>query len=237
MFRAVANGTLFIRSSGVTLRGEGPGEDGTVLHATGATRRDVLVIRGDAGRLLLTTRTPVADLYVPAGAQAFHVEDAGAFRVGDAVVVRRTGNDRWIHHIAMDQILERPGGSPGETSQWDPFSLDFDRVITRIDGNVVTVDAPLGSAIERRWGGGAVLDNVRNGWVRDVTTLHLEHSLANVLRQAKWVTVQDSSAIDMVSLIGAHRPRPARSHEVRAVYDSIRHTSVNADVVAARGPS
>ena len=37
----------------------------------------------------------------------------------------------------------------------------------------------------------AVLDNVKNAWVRDVTTLHLEHSLANVLRQAKWVTVQD----------------------------------------------
>jgi hypothetical protein len=71
----------------------------------------------------------VADFSVPTGSHAFHVEDASAFRVGDTVVVRRKGNDRWIHHIAMDQIVERPGGTPGETSQWGPFSLDFDRVI------------------------------------------------------------------------------------------------------------
>ena len=147
------------------------------------------------------------------------------FSVGDRVLVRRNGNDRWIHHIGMDQIFERPGGAPGETSQWSPFSLDFDRIITGIDGDMLTFDAPLANAVERRWGGGmvikyddpdriehvgienlrvevefdpavtatrsgqtyfadenhavrfAVLDNVKNAWVRDVTTRHLEHSL------------------------------------------------------------
>jgi hypothetical protein len=46
---------------------------------------------------------------------------------------------------------------------------------------------------------------VKNAWIRDVTTLHLEHSLSDVRRQAKWVTVQDSSAIDMVSQIDGGR--------------------------------
>lgn len=283
--RFEVDGTLFIRAGGVVLRGEGQGENGTVLHATGAARRDVLVIRGEGGRMLLDTRTSIADLYVPAGAHEFHVEDPSAFRVGDAVVLRRNGNDRWIHHIGMDQIFERPGGSPGETSQWGPFSLDFDRVITGIDGNRISVDAPLANAIERRWGGGeligyddpdrieqvgvenlrvdvafdpsvtavndgqtyfadenhavrfAVLDNVKNAWVRDVTTLHLEHSLANVLRQAKWVTVQDSSAIDMVSRIdGGRRYNYALAGQLTLVQRCHAETARHAFVVDSRVP-
>lgn len=277
--------TLVIGASGVVLRGEGQGEDGTVLQATGATRRDVLSVRGLAGRQLLPATTPIADLFVPSGARSFHVEDARAFDVGDTVVVRRQGNDRWIHHIGMDEIVPRPGSAPGETVQWEPFSLDFDRVITAIRGNVVTVDAPLASSIERRWGGAdliayddpdrleqvgienlrvdvefdpsvtlvrngvpyfadenhavrfAVLDNVKNAWVRDVTTLHLEHSLVNVLRQAKWVTVQDSSAVDMVSQIdGGRRYNFALAGQLTLVQRSHAETARHAFVVDSRVP-
>ena len=49
--------TLAIRASGVVLRGEGQGEDGTILFATGATRRDVLTAAGAAGPVLLPTRS------------------------------------------------------------------------------------------------------------------------------------------------------------------------------------
>ena len=277
--------TLVMDASGVVLRGEGQGEDGTVLHATGTTRRDVLVARGVAGRQLLPDRTPIADLFVPSGARSFHVEDARAFKVGDAVVVRRQGNDRWIHYVGMDQIVERPGGAPGETDQWSPFALDFDRIITAIDGNIVTVDAPIANSIERRWGGGeliayddpdrieqvgienlrvdvefdptvtlirngqpyfadenhavsfAVLDNVKNAWVRDVTALHLEHALSDVRRQAKWVTVQDSSAIDMVSRIdGGRRYNFKLAGQLTLVQRCHAETARHAFVVDSRVP-
>jgi F5/8 type C domain/Bacterial Ig-like domain (group 2) len=277
--------TLQIRASGVVLRGEGQDASGTVLFATGTTRRDVLFAGGTAGRVLLGAGTPIADLYAPSGAHSVHVQDASAFRVGDRVVVRRNGNDRWIHYIGMDQIAERPGGAPGETSQWSPFALDFDRIITAIDGNVVTFDAPLANSVERRWGGGAVikyddpdrieqvgienlrvevqfdptvtatrggqtyfadenhavrfavLDNVKNAWVRDVTTLHLEHSLVNVLRNAKWVTVQDSAAVDMVSLIdGGRRYNFALAGQLTLVQRCHAETARHAFVVDSRVP-
>ena len=41
--------------------------------------------------------------------------------------------------------------------QWTPFHLDFERVITAIDGNRITVDAPIFNAIDARWGGGSVI--------------------------------------------------------------------------------
>jgi hypothetical protein len=83
----------------------------------------------------------------------------------------------------------------------------------------------------------AVLDNIRHAWVRDVTTRYLEHSLVNVLRQAKWVTVQDSSAIDMVSRIdGGRRYNFALAGQLTLVQRSHAETARHAFVVDSRVP-
>ena len=50
----------------------------------------------------------------------------------------------------MDQIVV----ADADVVQIAPFNLDFDRVITAIDGNTITLDAPIANAIESRWGGG-----------------------------------------------------------------------------------
>ena len=81
------------------------------------------------------------------------MSDANGFSVGDSVVVRRVGNDRWIHAIQMDQIVQ----VTPDIVQFEPFNLDFDRVITDIDGNLITLDAPIPNAIEQRWGGGEII--------------------------------------------------------------------------------
>ncbi|MNI30909.1 hypothetical protein D3C73_847700 [compost metagenome] len=155
----------------------------------------------------------------------------------------------------MDYIFMRPGTT--STLQWPAFNLDFDRVITQIDGNKITIDAPLANSIERRWGGGqlykyndsdrieqvgienmrvdtefddsimdTVMDNgvtepyyadeqhaeqfvvfnrAKNSWVRDVTGYHLSYSLVQMERYAKWITVQDSTMLDMVSIVTGGR--------------------------------
>jgi F5/8 type C domain-containing protein len=273
--------TLVIRASGVVLRGEGHGEDGTILFATGVAKRNVLEVGGPTGRLLLPARTPIADLYAPSGARRLRVDDASGFKVGDSVLIRRVGNDRWIHAIAMDQIVE----ADADVVQFAPFNLDFDRVITAIDGNTITLDAPIANAIERRWGGGeviryddpdrieqvgveqlrvvvefnpavtavndgvtyfadedhaatfAALDSVKNAWVREVTSQHLEHALANVLRNAKWVTVQDCAAIDMVSLItGSRRYNFKLAGQLTLAQRNHAETARHAYVVDSRVP-
>lgn len=149
----LVGGSLNIQSSGVVLRGEGKSEDGTIIRGTGTTARNLIVVGGTNGAAVVDgTETDIQDLYVPAGSRSFHVQNASGYQVGDSVIVRRIGNDRWIHEIGMDHIYMRPG--TGGTQQWSPFNLDFDRVITAIDGNRITVDAPLANAIERQWGGG-----------------------------------------------------------------------------------
>ncbi|MDR6549217.1 discoidin domain-containing protein [Paenibacillus qinlingensis] len=149
-------GTLQIHASGIVVRGEGESEDGTLLFATGTTQRNVIEIRGESVPCLLPdTQTSICDLYVPTGARTIHVSDASCYRVGDTVKVLRYGNERWIHAIGMDAIRLRPIG--GGTVQWLPFQLEFDRVVTHIDGNCVTLDAPIANAIESCWGGGSLI--------------------------------------------------------------------------------
>ncbi|MFE5317940.1 Ig-like domain-containing protein [Paenibacillus sp. NPDC056579] len=150
-------GKLAIRASGIVLRGEGQGADGTILYGTGTDQRDLLEIGGARGPVVNTAvSTTIADMFVPTGARSFRVSDASQFQVGDTVMVRRKGNDRWIHELKMDQITDRPG-TTNSTQQWTPFDLNFDRVITNIQGNVITIDAPIANSVELRWGGGEVL--------------------------------------------------------------------------------
>lgn len=143
-------GTLRIARSGVVLRGE----DGTTLLAAGKEPRALIEIRGGVGVAGAGVR--IADDVVPVGSKRFRVETARGLRAGQTVLVRRAGNAAWIREIGMDRIAERPG-VPGSTRQWAPFDLDFERTVTAVDGEWVTIDAPVLCAIEQRWGGGWLL--------------------------------------------------------------------------------
>lgn len=148
-------GTLQIQTSGIVLRGEGDGEDGTILIATGSRARNLIRVAGPFGATVLeNTGRRITDLYVPVGARSFHVEFAEDLKVGDTIVVRRYGNAEWIHEIGMDQFPPTVAGRA--MVQWTPFHLDFERVITSIEGDLITVDAPVVNAIDHRWGGGEV---------------------------------------------------------------------------------
>lgn len=161
------DGTLQIRASGIVLRGEGENEGGTLLYAAGTKQRNLIEIKGESAPCLLAeTQTSISDLYVPSGARTIHVSDASFYRVGDTVKVLRYGNERWIHAIGMDAIRMRPVA--GGTTHWLPFQLEFDRVITHMDGKCITLDAPIANAIESRWGGGALIKYEDGGRIEQI---------------------------------------------------------------------
>ncbi len=159
-------GTLKIASGGIILRGEGDDENGTILVASGTEQRKLLTISGTGRRAELPgTRTPISDAYVPVGAFSFAVEDAGKFKVGDQVVVYRPSTENWIKDLKMDQIIGRPG-----TKQWQPntYDLNFERTITRIEGNKLFIDNPVVMAMEQKYGGGAVYKYEFDGRIAEV---------------------------------------------------------------------
>ena len=160
-------GALRVQSSGIVLRGEGQGEDGTLLIAKGKDRRTLVVVAGE-GRAEVDTggRQKIVDGRVPVGSRWVTVADASDFSVGQNVFVERNSNAAWIHEIGMDRILKRPDGTK-PTKQWKPFTLTFDRVIKAIDGGRIELDAPISCAIEQKWGGGGVVAYTFPGRIRN----------------------------------------------------------------------
>jgi hypothetical protein len=173
------NGTLYIRASGVVLRGEGQGDikefwldpaknqtlpqlreslagkDATTLIATGSERRWVIRVGGATGPAGdMSTSIEILDNYVPVGSNTFTVADASRFSVGDSIIVERRGNAAWISEIGMDAIPSR--SDDGNTNQWSPFNLTFEYVIAAIEGNRITINSTLVNAIEKQWGGGRI---------------------------------------------------------------------------------
>ena len=173
------NKSIHILSSGVVLRGEGQGEDGTTLVATGKGHRTLIEVgsvRTTAPRGLEQlghseaedaeeTRTDILDEIVPVGSRTFRVANVDAFSVGDEIIVHRPSTEAWIRAIGMDRIEAKEN-----TRQWEPGSYDmhFRREVVEIDGNQVTVDAPLVQVIEEQFGGGSIYKYIDLGRIERV---------------------------------------------------------------------
>lgn len=277
-------GALRIGASGVVLRGEGQGEDGTVLVAAGTRQRVLITVSGSSGPAEVGgTRQKITSGYVPAGGRTFAVVDGTKFKPGDKVIVSRNGNAAWIKALSMDQIAPRPG-NPQSTRQWKPFALESDRVVAAVAGNRITIDAPITCAIEARWGGGEIrlyedrriervgvenlrgvsefdprvkrkqngteyfaderhalrlvnFDRMQNGWARDLTAEHFYHGVSLIDSGAKWVTVQDCTSLDPVSVLtGGRRYTFAIQGQLSLVQRCYSRHARHAFVLGARVP-
>ena len=142
-------GTIRIATSGVVLRGSGEGTNGTILVAQGALHT-VIVVAGRGTWTPVGGQHNVSDAYVPIGATSLHVDSTVGLAVGDHVIVQSPQTASWIHAMGMDKIPPRPDGHPMHQWSPNPGSL-FDRTITAISGNQITLDAPLTSALEKQY--------------------------------------------------------------------------------------
>lgn len=153
---------LYIKASGVVLRGEGMNDIGTVLigkkqaekTSAGPGRGGRPALINITGEKAISpqenTKQIITDSYIPVGAVRFTVASAKGFKKGDPVLVRRFGNEAWIKELGQDSVTVG-------RNRWQPFILHYDRTIVAVTGNTITIDAPIFCAIESRWGGGELL--------------------------------------------------------------------------------
>jgi hypothetical protein len=228
------NGTLYLRASGVVLRGAGQSPAGTVLVATKAAQHDLIVVEKQGLGLgeQAGTRVAITTPSVAVGSRSFEVAGAAGFLPGDEVAVVRTPNAAWISALGM--------GSQG----WTPsaYELEHVRTVSAVSGNRITVDAPLVDALVQAWGGGALarvvapgeLDHcgvedlrlessfaapddeahawnavtfkgVRDGWVRRVTSVAFAYAAVELSEGARFNTVEEVAQLDPVSRIDGGR--------------------------------
>lgn len=237
--------TLYLKESGVVLRGEGPAENATVIIATGTKKRTLIHINGgQPGSRIESSERAIADDYVPLGAKSFRLTSTKGLAVDDAIEVHRPATPAWLARLGTDRLNRGP---EDQVKNWKPqeYSLNYERRIVRIDDDTITLDAPIVLAIDQAYGGGSVykntpdqrirnvgieslrliseyqpgkensdeahawdaikIDNLVDGWVRDVTALHFGYSCVHIGHGGKHITVQDCEMIDPVSRISGGR--------------------------------
>jgi len=143
-----------IEASGIVLRGEGDNGNGTRLVAQSKKQVSLINVSGKGNiNEIKNTRVKITNDYVPVGSFSFRVSSSSGFAKGDKIIVFRPGTDQWIKDLKMDQIEDRGG-----TKQWEAkeYNLQFERVITNIEGNKIFIDNPIVMAMETKYGGGEI---------------------------------------------------------------------------------
>ncbi|MCF3109223.1 DUF6298 domain-containing protein [Niabella sp. CC-SYL272] len=145
------SGQLVIRQPGIVLRGSGAAGE-TVLLGTGVSRDALIRVVGKNDKIV-GAKTEVTQDYVPVNAIALTVANGNNFKPGDRVEIRRPSTAEWI-----DVLGTRSFGGGLSALGWKPGDADlvFERTITAVKGNTITIDVPLTNSLDKKYGAGTV---------------------------------------------------------------------------------
>lgn len=161
--------TLQITADGIVIRGHGQQEvGGTRITHAATTQSDLFEFNGSGGPMTTGSVFPIDDAYIPVGSRTLTLSDASSFSPGDLILITNTMNQKWIDDLDTGWV----GWTPGQ------YQLQHYRYIESIDGNVLTLDAPIVQTIEDQYGSGTVqkctwsgaLDNVGLEGIRAEST-------------------------------------------------------------------
>ena len=174
------HGALHLRDSGIVLRGQGP--DKTTLVAAGLDRRTLIQVRGQP---IGPTKPvgPIADNYVSVGATTLQLKQTAPLKPGDRVHVTRPSTKEWISKLGMTGF----GDGSDWRFIWRPGSRDlvWDRTVTAVSGDRVTLDAPITTALEVEFGGGTVATYAWPGRVENIGIENVRLESAHDAKNAK----------------------------------------------------
>ena len=152
---------LWIQTSGVALRGTDKHE--TILLKHGVDRSALLHIEG-INNQSMTDSLKLASTYVPVNQRKLELASVAKVKVGDRIKIVRPSTKEWIASIGCDIF----GGGISALG-WKPGDMDvtWDRTITAIEGNTITINAPLTAAIDPQWGGARIYRYKWDGRISD----------------------------------------------------------------------
>jgi PKD repeat protein len=169
--RYSVSGQIFIHTDGVVLRGIGDGrdtQDSTVIFGTGniPNQRDLIVIGGGSETRwaddVPDTRQDITSDFVQIGSRSMDVEDGSTYNVGDNIIIFHPCTAEWL--AAID------GGGTDDDASWSvgQYPIVYNRYITDISENTITVDAPVYNHLDRNLAQSFVYVYGREGLVTNV---------------------------------------------------------------------
>ena len=157
-------GQLRITASGVVLRGSGINE--TTVIGAGTGRSALIKIVGKNERTQVGPgEVKITDAYVPVNATKLNVAiDLSGREIINTIVIHRPSTKGWIAALGTDIFgggISALGWKPGDRD------LYFDRTITSIAGNSITIDAPLTTSVDSAFGGGSITFYFQKGRINN----------------------------------------------------------------------
>lgn len=177
-------GTILLRHSGVVLRGSGDGADtltNTILYGRGNTphQRTLLIAGGGSYTLwrdsVTGTKTNVLTDTMFVGSNALRVQNPTRFAVGDNIILYHPCTDAWLNAV---QYGGTHSGEPGSDSSDVPWTVGsqpivYNRYITRITGDTITMDVPVFNTLIRSLSQSYIYKYARSGLRTKVGIEHL----------------------------------------------------------------
>ncbi len=168
---------LRICASGVVLRGSG--QDKTTIIKRGIDRGALLYIEGDMNMDGGDT-IAVNGAKVPAGTTTLTLATTKGLKTGDRIRIVRPSTREWIESLGCYDF----GGDLDYTG-WKPGDIDitWDRTIVSATGNSITIDAPITTTLDQKYGGGYLITGYNQGEITECgienMTLVSEHNTWN----------------------------------------------------------
>lgn len=168
---------LRISESGVVLRGSG--QDKTTIVKRGIDRGALLYIEGDMSMSGGDT-IAIDGTKTPAGATTLTIASAKGLKTGDRIRIIRPSTREWIESLGCYDF----GGDLDYTG-WKPGDIDitWDRTIVSATGNSITIDAPITTTLDQKYGGGYLITGYNQGEITECgienMTLVSEHNTWN----------------------------------------------------------
>ncbi len=168
---------LRISESGVVLRGSG--QDKTTIVKRGIDRGALLYIEGDMSMSGGDT-IAIDGTKTPAGTTTLTLATTKGLQSGDRIRIIRPSTREWIESLGCHDF----GGGLDYTG-WKPGDIDitWDRTIVSATGNDITIDAPITTTLDAKYGGGFVVTGHNKGEITECgienMTLVSEHNTWN----------------------------------------------------------
>ncbi|HTN35956.1 MAG TPA: DUF6298 domain-containing protein [Arachidicoccus sp.] len=197
--RYEVEGSLYIRTSGIVLKGSGSGDDenATTLIGAGTDRATLIEVIGKKDSIN-NPAIKITDDYVPVNATSFRVGTTDGLKQGDDIVITRPCTDEWI-----DKLGTRSFGGDLSALGWKSGAenIFWSRKITGIKGQEIKIDAPLTTALDQHYGGGTV---ARFQWPGRVNHIGIENlnlvSACDSTRPKdedhRWMAITVDNAVD-----------------------------------------
>ncbi len=196
------SGQIFIDTDGVVLRGIGDGrdtQDSTVIFGTGniPNQRDLIVIGGGSETRWAddapNTRQNITSDFVQIGSRSMDVEDGSTYNVGDNIIIFHPCTAEWLAAIDGGGTDDDPNWSVGQ------YPIVYNRYITDISENTITVDAPVYNHLDRNLAQSYIYVYSREGLVTNVGIENLNvqiESLGGTDENHIWNSIQFTQVED-----------------------------------------